>query len=742
MHHFIYPHKDTFVSNRTLLENKNFGIDEILQIGSTNTVIRTLSQTKDFVYINSEFHNQGVSLFTGIFTGSLKGNTIFSIGTLIGNNLLFSSSYFSGFIDGNSTIISGSVSGSSINGYISGSINSISYIGTFNGQLTGSSTCINGTGSGVDIINQQNWVSTDIKYVDRSFLYFDLNFISKSISNGNINTIPKFSLKLKISDEYDLPIEYTIYALPISQSWNMGNGYLVDGGSDTGTSWNFKDNNDGNSWYTTSVSTPRPAIDFISNPSLASSSFGYGGGTFYTSSWCSQSFNYESSDINMDITPIVMSWLSGSYPNNGLMLIHSDELQSTGSGFILKFFSKDTNTIYSPYLDMMWDNVTSTFNTGSIFTSSINISTINSGITGSVQSGSYVILPNGVSGSFSSSAYFNLTVSNSGEWNSLFTMWDLIDWKWDSENSNLLNTDYWIVNGFVNGIGYSGTIDGIPVYGQVSASMTVSSSIITGSCGSSFSAQLIDGIFINGPFSGSNFIAYYSDYKILNGLITGSRVESSIIGATLTIPIPSGIDPYAYANVNGIFISGNALGIYQLYNLNSASFNGQFIDGNLKGSLLHAELSGSTYSSSYSYTSSVELTSSILHPLNSELPFSVVLQNVHPTYKTGDIINIGVFGRKQYPLKNFVKSTQQEQYIIPEFIPTSSYYALKDNETDEIVLNFDNYTQISCAYPSGNYFTVDTTGLPSNRYYRILIKIINETEIFTIDTGKVFKIIR
>lgn len=441
----------------------------------------------------------------------------------------------------------------------------------------------------------------------------------------------------------------------------------------------------------------------------------------------------------MDITPIVMSWISGSIPNNGLMLIHSDELQSTGSGFVLKFFSKDTNTIYSPYLDMMWDDVTSTFNTGSIFTSSINISTINAGINAVVQSGSYVILPRGVSGSFSSSAYLNLKASNSLDWNSIFTLWDFIDWAWDSNSPNI---EVWAASGFINGGGYSGTINGHPIYGQVSASITVSSSVITGSCGTSFLAQLIDGIFIDGPFSGSNFIGHYSDYKIINGFMTGSRIESSIVGSTINIPIPSGIDPYAYAYINGTFISGTALGTYNLYSTTSASFDGQFLDGSLKGSILHFKSSGSTYSASYSYTSSIELTSSVLHPLNSKLPFSITLQNVHPTYKTGDIVNIGVFGRKQFPLKTFVKSTQQEQYIVPEFIPTSSYYALKDNETDEIVLNFDKYTQISCAYPSGNYFTIDTTGLPSNRYYRVLIQINNGTETFTIDTGKTFKIIR
>ena len=79
---------------------------------------------------------------------------------------------------------------------------------------------------------------------------------------------------------------------------------------------------------------------------------------------------------------------------------------------------------------------------------------------------------------------------------------------------------------------------------------------------------------------------------------------------------------------------------------------------------------------------------------------------------------------------------------MPEFLPTSSYYALKDNQTDEIVMGFDSYTQISCEYPNGNYFLVDTTSLPQERYYRILVRVQDGTQIDTIDTGKTFKITR
>jgi hypothetical protein len=56
------------------------------------------------------------------------------------------------------------------------------------------------------------------------------------------------------------------------------------------------------------------------------------------------------------------------------------------------------------------------------------------------------------------------------------------------------------------------------------------------------------------------------------------------------------------------------------------------------------------------------------------------------------------------------------------FLPTSSYYAIKDLDTNEYVVNFDEqYTQIS-SDENGNYFDVYMSGLEPERYYTILIQ--------------------
>jgi hypothetical protein len=728
MHHFLYPSKDTYISSRNGYAEKNFGVDEILQIGTSNVIVRTLETTKAYAYNAAIFNYYTVTSFTGTFTGSFDGFVTFLSGSLTGSNML-TASYFSGSIDGAPIAIYNSNISGSLDGALTGSITSSLFIGEFTGILSGSNGCLNGTSSGVDTRNEQNWKSTDTKFIDRSLLQFNLDAISSSISSGAI-TNPQFRLKMKVCNEYDLPITYNIHALPVSQSWNMGNGYFSDGGSTTGISWKNRDFKDGTLWWDTYTSSVRPAIDFISNPASATGSFEYGGGTWYTSSVSSsQQFEYESSDINMDVTPIVMSWISGSLPNQGLLLLSSDELQSTGSGFVLKFFSKDTNSIYSPYLDVMWlgnNNAGisgSNYFTGSLITSSVVISTINSGMTVTVQSGSTFSITNGVSGSFTGSSYLLPTTGNE---------------------------TYISMSGIVDGHGVGGNILNVPVVGAYSGYITAVTQSVSGTCGNIIHTNFITASFLNGVFSGSTFTAYYMNNLIENAVLTGSWLTSSLLGASVSIAsLPSGIDPYAYANISGVYMNGRAFGTYAISGSNadgggsnSGSFVGQFIDGALLGGYLNLQLSGSVYTSSYQYTSSVSYSSTALTALNTLNPFVVAANNVRPVYKVGDIAKIGVFGRKQFPLKTFGLSTQQEQYVTPEYLPSSSFYALKDNETGEIILDFDAFTKLGCEYPSGNFFVIDTTGLPQERYYRVLVRVEDNGLVHTIDCGKTFKITR
>ena len=194
-------------------------------------------------------------------------------------------------------------------------------------------------------------------YNSRALLQFDFTEVSKSMVAGTIAKSATFHLNLRAIDSSDLPISYSLAAYPISQSWTNGNGNFNDDPETTnGASWYYRDGKDiGTSWQTSSFAVG-------STGSWASTA---GGATWYTASKASQSFNYASPDVRMDVTNIVRQYLSSSIVNNGLIIKRPriDENDDAIFGK-LKFFGRDTHTIYVPRMEVAWDD--RSFNTGSL----------------------------------------------------------------------------------------------------------------------------------------------------------------------------------------------------------------------------------------------------------------------------------------------------------------------------------------------------------------------------------------
>ena len=91
-----------------------------------------------------------------------------------------------------------------------------------------------------------------------------------------------------------------------------------------------------------------------------------------------------------------------------------------------------------------------------------------------------------------------------------------------------------------------------------------------------------------------------------------------------------------------------------------------------------------------------------------------------------------------YPTRTFQTSSY---FTNLNFLPTSSYYAVKDLDTDEFLINFDtDYTQIS-SDSEGNYFNIYMNGLEPERYYKILIKTIINSSTIIFDDHYYFKIV-
>jgi len=631
MHTFIYPTQDTYINNSSKYKNKNFGLDEILEIYASNNgkkLVYTNPYWHDapltassygnegwlayttssiFIYSGSKWYAFGLTSsaipntsFIANFTGRLSnvttnpkkplyisGSANFASGSFTGSMNITSYSFFTGSWSTGSfsgsvkvgsfftnlkvnnityttspltSSLTGTGSFKKLRGKILGKSNtgipcSSSFYspvkafksGSFTGSFSGSNSKLY-----IETLTSSNLYFTDVvnfvgyfkgKYngsftvpstseylitpeFSRTLLKFDLTELSQSISNNTISGSDiKFTLNLKCCGARNIPLNYSIYAYPVNQTWDNGNGRYADDGSQLGCSWNYR-NYDGNGiWYGNDVTGSTYTNDnYLLTASYATGSWKNQGGTWYykvpnsytnkpkwicssskytplanSSLVCNQSFNYgEQSDVKMDITQIVRSWLCGCVPNNGLILLTSFEistppLQNTNG--LLQFFSRDTNTIYSPYIDVAWDD--SVFNTGSL-----------APVSGSIQ--------------------------------------------------NIINLQY--------------------------------------------------------------------------------------------------------------------------------------------------------------------------------------LKN---EYKAGSLPKIFVFARDRYPLKQFNKSYQQPAMVTPKYLPSSSYYMIKDAESEEVLVDFDKYTKLSCDPVQGNYFKLQTTGLPQERYMKIFIKSeYIDGSIDISDTGKVFKIIR
>jgi hypothetical protein len=97
-----------------------------------------------------------------------------------------------------------------------------------------------------------------------------------------------------------------------------------------------------------------------------------------------------------------------------------------------------------------------------------------------------------------------------------------------------------------------------------------------------------------------------------------------------------------------------------------------------------------------------------------------------------------VNSRPTYPTRTFQTASY---YTKNYYLPTSSYYSIKDLDTNEVVIDYDNqYTQLS-ADEQGSYFTLYMNGLEPERYYKILIKTVINGSTIIFDDNYYFKII-
>jgi len=187
------------------------------------------------------------------------------------------------------------------------------------------------------------------------------------------NNLWRANLQCYIATSTGLNSNTTVECYPVYGDWDMGTGrYLDDPIQTNGTSWIWKtySGSGGAQWLTASY----PAYVTASyNTTYAVA----GGGNWFTASaqpWfnstlypitASVTFGFwDSKDLNLNVTNIVRARYTGSISADGFILkqavefIYDKDVQPE-----LKYFSRDTHTIYPPSLQFSWRDYT--WNSGS-----------------------------------------------------------------------------------------------------------------------------------------------------------------------------------------------------------------------------------------------------------------------------------------------------------------------------------------------------------------------------------------
>lgn len=98
-----------------------------------------------------------------------------------------------------------------------------------------------------------------------------------------------------------------------------------------------------------------------------------------------------------------------------------------------------------------------------------------------------------------------------------------------------------------------------------------------------------------------------------------------------------------------------------------------------------------------------------------------------------------IISRPKYPTRAFVT---ESIYTTNFALPSASYWGLRDENTEEMIVDFDtNFTKISCD-SDGPFFDVHMGGLQPERYYRILVKTELDGSTVVVDNKNIFKVVR
>ncbi len=115
---------------------------------------------------------------------------------------------------------------------------------------------------------------------------------------------------------------------------------------------------------------------------------------------------------------------------------------------------------------------------------------------------------------------------------------------------------------------------------------------------------------------------------------------------------------------------------------------------------------------------------------------SILPKNIKQTYTQGEVDKVYLVVRDQFPDKKF-DATQR--YKNTYYLPTSSYFRIRDEVSDVEIHSFDQYSALNCD-ASGSFISLDTNGLQANRYYVLDLKVQTATSTFFPEFNYRFKV--
>ena len=121
------------------------------------------------------------------------------------------------------------------------------------------------------------------------------------------------------------------------------------------------------------------------------------------------------------------------------------------------------------------------------------------------------------------------------------------------------------------------------------------------------------------------------------------------------------------------------------------------------------------------------------------IPYSnvtIVPKNMKEAYTLGEIDKVYLVVREPYPDRKF-DATQRYRNVF--YLPSESYFRIRDQVADMVLYDFDQYSAIHCDR-SGSYILLDTSGLDVNRYYTLDLKVKSSGLVFFPEFNYTFKV--